>query len=145
MKTFLSLFFSFTFLSISSLNAQNHVAWEVSYDKSTSEIVVRANIDPTWHLYSINISEDLGPVPTLFSFPKLKGFKTCGKMKESAPIDAFDHNFGANIPFHEKKAEFRQKVKVKKRVKQLHFTVEYMVCDSEQCLPPTQITLNLTF
>lgn len=145
MKIFLNLFFTTIFLSINSLLAQNHVQWAVSFDKSTSEIVVHASIDPTWHLYSTQISEDLGPVPTLFKFPKLKGFKTCGKMKESVPIDAFDHNFGANIPYHEKKAEFRQKIKVKKRVKYIEFIVEYMVCDSEQCLPPTQITLNITF
>jgi thiol:disulfide interchange protein DsbD len=146
MKTNIKYFILLIFPFISySIGAQNHVQWEVAFDDKQSEIVIKANIDPTWHLYSIHANESLGPVPTLFTFSKTRGARYRGKIRETQAIDAFDPNFGANIPYHEKQAEFRQKVKVRKRVKELQFTVLYMVCDDEQCLPPIEITLNIKF
>ena len=123
--------------------AQNHVSWEAKFDPKTSEIVVYAKIDATWHLYSVNNPPDSGPVPTTFIFPKLKRFKTKGNVQEQKPVVAFDSNFGATVSYHEHAAEFRQKVKVKKH-KKIEFTVSYMVCDDAQCLPPTDVILVVT-
>lgn len=129
-------------MTISVLWSQNHVKWEAIFDAKSSEIVVYAKIDKSWHLYSTENSEDLGPVPTSFNFPKQKGLKVIGKIKEQQPIVAFDGNFGATLGYHENAAEFRQKVKIKKR-KAVQFTVSYMVCDDSQCLPPTEVTLTV--
>jgi thiol:disulfide interchange protein DsbD len=140
-----SFFLMLFFLSLSvfqNSNAQNHVVWEARFDRATSEIVITASIDKGWHLYSINNPEDLGPVPTHIAFDKMKGLKLIGKTIEQEPINAFDPNFGTNVAYHEKKVEFRQKVKIKK-LKQVRFKVFYMVCDDSQCLPPIEVALNV--
>ncbi len=124
------------------LSAQNHVKWETHFDAATSEIVVNAKIDAKWHLYSTDNAENLGPVPTYFAFPKQKGLKLQGKIKEQKPIMAFDPNFGATVGYHENWVEFRQKVKIKK-IKSIDFTVSYMVCDDAQCLPPIEVPLQV--
>ena len=138
--------FLFQFILVLFLPAktwsQNKVKWETKYDIKSSEIVIYAKIEKSWHLYSINNSVDLGPVPTQFYFPKQKGLKLQGKIQEQQPIVAFDSNFGATLGYHEMAAEFRQKVKLRK-VKNILFTVTYMVCDDSQCLPPTEVNLTL--
>jgi thiol:disulfide interchange protein DsbD len=135
--------FSFVLLFVNFNHAQNHVQWEARFDAKTSEIVVSAKIDPTWHLYSVNNAEDLGPVPTAFTFPKMRGFKIIGQVQEQKPTVAYDSNFGATVGYHEKFAEFRQKVKIRKH-KNIELTVFYMVCDDSQCLPPTEIKITVS-
>ena len=132
----------FSVLALQNSSAQNNVKWEARYDAKTSEIVISAKIDKSWHLYSINNAEDLGPVPTQFTFPKQKGLKLQGKTQEQPPKVAFDPNFGATVGYHENQVEFRQKVKIK-RLNTIQFTVAYMVCDDAQCLPPTEVTLTV--
>jgi len=118
------------------------VKWEARYEKNSSEIVVTAHIDKGWHLYSINNAEDLGPVPTAISLMKVRGLKIIGKTKEQEPVNAFDPNFGTHVAYHENRVEFRQKVKIRK-LKKLHLTVFYMVCDDSQCLPPIEVALTI--
>jgi hypothetical protein len=138
-----SLLFFITSFFFNKTIAQNHVTWEARFDAKTSEIVISAKIDRAWHLYSVNNAEDLGPVPTAFTFPKMRGFKLLGKVQEQEPKVAFDPNFGATVGYHEHAAEFRQKVKIK-RHKKITFSVFYMVCDDSQCLPPTEVQLQIT-
>lgn len=135
--------FSVFIISISTpVFAQSKVRWEARYDAKTSEIVISAKIEAGWHLYSTENKEDLGPVPTYFTFPKQRGLKLQGKIKEQAPIIAFDANFGATLGYHENYAEFRQKVRLRK-IKAMDFTVTYMVCDDAQCLPPIEVKLTV--
>jgi thiol:disulfide interchange protein DsbD len=142
-RIFLFTVLIFTSIFNQAALAQNHVKWEARFDSKTSEIVISAKIDHTWHLYSVNNAEDLGPVPTTFSFPKMRGLKLVGKMQEQAPVVDFDPNFGATVGYHENFAEFRQKVRIKK-LRKISFTVFYMVCDDSQCLPPTEVELQVT-
>lgn len=144
---FMNRIFLFSLIFLSSLPskialAQNHVKWEARFDEKTSEIVISAKIDLTWHLYSVNNAEDLGPVPTAFTFSKMRGFKLIGKVREQEPVVAFDPNFGATVGYHENFAEFRQKVKIRKH-KNITFSVFYMVCDDSQCLPPTEVQIQV--
>ena len=142
MLKFASALILFCFFHMGGAFAQNHVTWEVHFDTKTSEIVISAKIDYSWHLYSVDNAEDLGPVPTTFKFPKQRGLKLLGKTKEQKPVVAFDPNFGATVGYHENAVEFRQKVRVR-RLKSVDFTVFYMVCDDSQCLPPTEVSLSV--
>lgn len=115
--------------------AQNVVKWSSYYSKETSELVIVANIEEKWHLYSQYISPNAGPIATKFVFSKNKKVKIKGKPIEENVHAFYDENFGAHLAVFDEKAIFRQKTKVKQNT-ELKVTVTYMVCDDKRCLPP---------
>ncbi|QHI35506.1 Thiol:disulfide interchange protein DsbD [Kordia antarctica] len=120
------------------------VKWKASVNKLSDdeyEIVMKASIEDTWHLYSQRSYGDLGPYPTEFTFPNAgKTYDLVGKVKESPTKDVFDKVFQMDISFYEKEATFTQKIKLKdKKTKIINAEVVYMVCDDEKCLPPTGV------
>jgi hypothetical protein len=127
------------------LSAQviNPVNWSFQVRKISnveSELVFTATIDKGWHLYSQNIPEG-GPIPTSFNIEKGMGFFTDGKVTEPKAIEVFDKQFNMKVQYFSDRAEFRQKVKVMsaKPVDVKGF-VEFMCCDDEKCLPPTEVS-----
>jgi thiol:disulfide interchange protein len=120
------------------------VTWSTSVrtlDAGKLELVATAKIDAGWHVYSQFIGDD-GPIPTTFTLPTSKDLKTEGPVREPKPIKEFDKNFGMELAYFAKKADF---VITAKRINNAAFTysaeVEFMVCDDERCLPPDLVSL----
>ncbi len=129
-------------LAILSAKAQieNPVHWKFGFQKSGEKegyITATANIDKGWHVYSQFIEEG-GPIPTSFKFSPSGDYSLIGKITESPkPVTAFDPNFNMKIAWHEKQVVFKQKVSIKK-AGTVKGSVEFMVCNDRQCLPPTE-------
>ncbi|MBU0695144.1 MAG: disulfide bond formation protein DsbD, partial [Bacteroidetes bacterium] len=122
------------------------VKWSFS-SSSISEkeayVIFTVNIDKGWHVYSQNIGEG-GPVPTSFSFEKSKDYNLIGKPSESPKAEsAYDKNFGLQISWHEKQAVFKQKIRLNKSEVNVKGTLEFMVCNDKQCLPPEDIDFSI--
>ncbi len=121
------------------------VKWSTSTEKISDteyDLIVQALIDDSWHLYSQNVPED-GPIPTTFTFESNKNYELSGTVSEDKGKTIFDPVFGMQIKFFEKKAEFRQRIKlINQELSIVKGEVEFMVCDDERCLPPTYIDLN---
>ena len=120
------------------------VTWSTSVrtlDAGKLELVATAKIDAGWHVYSQFIGAD-GPIPTAFTLPASKDLKTEGPVREPKHIKEFDKNFGMELAYFAKKADF---VITAKRISNAAFTytaeVEFMVCDDERCLPPDYVSL----
>ena len=120
------------------------VTWSTSVrtlDAGKLELVATAKIDAGWHVYSQFIGAD-GPIPTAFTLPASKDLNTEGPVREPKPIKEFDKNFGMELAYFSKKADF---VIAAKRISNKAFTytaeVEFMVCDDERCLPPDYVSL----
>lgn len=128
------LFVVLLLFSFSSYS-QDVVKWSGSYLKESSEIIISAEIEKNWHLYSQYISPNAGPIATKFNFSKNKKVKVKGKVIEQNVHAYYDENFGAHLAVFDEKAIFRQKIKVKQNT-DLKVTVTYMVCDDKRCLPP---------
>lgn len=126
----------------SNLNAQTPVDWSVNYDATNSQVVMKAEIEEGWHIYSQYVNSAAGPIPTSFTFAPNKKVKIKGKTKEPKPIEEYDHNFEANLLFFENKVEFTQPVKVKENTV-YNLTITYMVCNEEMCLPPVDVPFEL--
>lgn len=126
----------------SHLNAQAPVDWSVNYDAATSQVVMKAEIEEGWHIYSQYVNSAAGPIPTSFTFLPNKKVKIIGKTQEPKPIEEYDHNFEANLLFFENKVEFQQPVKVKENTV-YNLTITYMVCNEEMCLPPVDVPFEL--
>jgi thiol:disulfide interchange protein DsbD len=98
-----------------------------------------ATIEPGWHLYAQEAGE--GPVPTSFKFSKNPLVVTTGRVKEDGKLHkAFDKNFDSELKYYENQVNFVQTVTVKgKAATKVKGSVEFMVCDDHQCLPPKEI------
>jgi thiol:disulfide interchange protein DsbD len=125
----------------SQAQIENPVKWSYSAQKTgknEANILIKADIQKGWHLYSQFI-EDGGPIPTSFTFSPSKDFKLEGKVSESPKaVTAFDPNFGMKIAWHETQVVFTQKIKTTSDKFTLKGVLEYMVCNNNKCLPPTE-------
>lgn len=123
------------------------VKWSFSSESISEKeayIVLTADIEDGWHVYSQYIAEG-GPIPTAINFNKSADYKLIGKTSEAPKaISAFDNNFGMQISWHEHKVTFKQKIGLKKPEVKIRGTLEFMVCNDKQCLPPEEIEFNVT-
>ena len=138
-------------LSFNALNAQilDPVKWTTAVEKisdSQYDLVATAKLDDKWHLYSQFIEGDDGPIATTFSFKdSLNTYQLIGKTREGKGHTLHDKVFEMVIKFFEKEAVFKQRINLltdKKLV--LNETVNFMVCDDANCLPPTDVDLTFT-
>lgn len=144
---YFSKVFLFLFFIGSVLNAQIHnpVSWKTSVEKiSESEfnLVISAEIDEGWHLYSQDVPEG-GPIPTSIVIKEEKDlFELIGKPAEGKGHEEFDNVFKMNIKYFDRHAEFKQKIRLLKNEPiNILGTLEFMVCDDRNCLPPTEVDL----
>lgn len=121
------------------------VKWSYSAKKTGAnqyELHMKAVIDDSWHVYAQDAGD--GPVPTSFKFDGNAGLQRIGKVKEvGKEKKMYDRNFQSVLKFYEKNVDFVQVVKVKPGTQSVKGTLEYMVCDNHQCLPPKDIDFEI--
>ena len=139
-KLILSFFVSF--LSVSAIaQSGTKVKWEFSSKKIADkkyEIKMVANIQPGWHLYSQNQSEDAIALPTTIKFSNNPLIVLSGKPQEVGRLyDQYEKATRSRSRFYSNKVEFIQTITLKNNVKTaVAGEIEFMVCDDKQCLPP---------
>lgn len=127
--------------------AQDPVNWSYETKKKSAgvyEVVITAELDQTWHLYSQNTGKG-GPLPTKIVFKANPLITKTGVVKEVGHLEKiYDKNFKTDVLYYSDKVQFVQTVKVKGNAKtNIAGTVEYMVCDDSRCLPPAKKTFDL--
>jgi len=123
------------------VRAQSPYTWSFSAKKiadKTFEIHCVAEVSPPWHTYS-QFTPDGGPLPTKFEFAKNPLYSLVGPAKENGKlVTKHEEVFDVDVKYFEGKVDFVQTVKMKGTAKtNLMGTVTFMVCNDEQCLPPT--------
>lgn len=127
------------------------------------ELIFKAGVEPTWHLYSQHIPEG-GPVRTSFVFynidhfepldknvkieevpswedPKKKDFRII--FDEEKGEEAFDKQFDMTLKFFGENTVFKQKFRWKSDKKsEIKGYLEFMCCDDKQCISPKQIDFS---
>jgi thiol:disulfide interchange protein DsbD len=107
-----------------------------------AEIVFSATIDPGWHVYSTDISDD-GPTSATFHADKLEGAELVGKLKPRGQVkEEFDEMFGTTLRFFENQGAFVQKIRFTKPKYDISCYLEYGACNDEMCMPPTTVEFN---
>src|SRR5687767_1382712 len=83
---------------------------------NASEIMVllRARIQPGWHIYSQNVKEG-GPIKTSFTFRPSKTYKLAGKTIEPTPKTKYEEGLKMKVGYFEKEVVFQQKIKLKSK------------------------------
>lgn len=140
MKKF--LIWSLFLLVTSMADAQNYVQWHFSFDDEASAFVAEAKIEEGWHLYSQELTNEFGPIPTEFSFKENQNLQLVGKTTEPEPIKEYDPNFDGELNFFKENARFVQEITIEETTV-LKGTVTYMVCNDEMCMPPIDVEFEI--
>ena len=103
-----------------------------------------ATIEGNWHLYAQDAGE--GPEPTTFAFTTNPLIIFDGKIKEVGKLEkSYDKNFNSVLKYYAQKVDFVQKIKVKTAIATVvKGTVNFMVCNDRQCLPPRDVPFTIT-
>ena len=127
----------------------NPVSWSTKVEKVNDleyDLIATAEIENNWHLYSQNIPEEgpYGrPIPTFFSFEESDSFELVGNVIEDEGHTVNDAVFQIKIKYFELNADFKQRIKVtSNKGLKINGTVEFMVCDDSNCLPPDEVDLE---
>jgi cytochrome c biogenesis protein CcdA len=136
-------------LSILGLHAQilEPVTWATQSEALGNDellLTFTATMDPGWSIYS-QFTSDEGPVPTSFFFDEADHYERIGQVAEKGKKkEGPDELFGGVIviKFPEGPVVFTQKIKVKEYGKPVTGYLEFMTCDDERCLPPTEIDFS---
>ncbi len=139
---FILILFAFT----SNAQILEPVKWSFSSNiisDKEAELIITAKIDKGWHVYSQFIEEG-GPIPTSFTFKSSPDYKLIGKVSESPKaITAMDKTFDMKISYHENQVTFKQKIRLNKPKTSVSGSLEFMVCNDERCLPPTEVEFKI--
>jgi DsbC/DsbD-like thiol-disulfide interchange protein len=149
MKHLFTLLSVLMITTLASAQSAKQVKWSFTSKKiaeKTYEIHMTASLNGNWHMYAQNVGVD-GPVPTTFTYTKNPLLSVDGKPKEIGKvIKKKEEVWGGVVNYYEKSVSFIQVVKVKGNIKtNIAGKVEFMVCDDQLCLPPSQVefTVNL--
>ncbi|MEI8074627.1 MAG: protein-disulfide reductase DsbD domain-containing protein [Bacteroidota bacterium] len=151
MKKILLSLFTIILAITSFAQPKDPVIWKYEAVKKSGnnyDVVITATIPKPWHLYSQNTAKG-GPIPTkitINSNPLIS--VSAGKAKEIGHQEkVLDKNFspkGVEVLFYSEQVQFVQSISLKGAVKtNITGTVEFMVCDDSQCLPPTKKSFDI--
>lgn len=114
--------------------AQNPVQWSTQARKTsdtTYDLVIRADIEPKWHLYALEMPEN-GPLPTEFGF---SGVNLIGELTHSDLKTDYDPIFETELDFFDLEAVFYQSVELEDvNAENIEVEVVYQACDDKLCI-----------
>jgi hypothetical protein len=132
------LFFSNSFAQI--LNPVKFNYSVVKKSASVYELHIKTSLDPKWHIYSVKNPEGGAQATSV----KLSEGTAVGTVKEVGKLHtSFDKEFKVNQSYFENQVDFVQTVKIKPGSKKIAGTLEYMVCNDHQCLPPKEVEFKV--
>lgn len=122
------------------------VKWSSSVVKvSDSEIdlIITANIENNWHLYS-QFTPEGGALPLVFTFKNQKGnYQLVGKAKEGKYKKSFNEIFEIEEYYFQNAAKFTQRIKIlNSKLKTVDVSVDGQACIDGKCV---QTEANLKF
>lgn len=132
-------------MAFSVFAQDNHpVSWKFSTEKVaplTYQIKLHASVKEPYHIYPQGVAGGMG-MPTEFLFDQNENVEFVGEMEEKGE----EQKDGEHLSYYSKGVTFTQTLKLKSEQKSaLTFTIKYMACTNQMCLPPSkkQFTLDL--
>ena len=142
-----TIFFSFC------LFAQNPIKWNISsisVEEGIYELIIKAELENKWHLYSQFLEENEGydplnsPFSTYITYELGSNFDTIGNTKEIGVETHYDPVWESEISFFSNKATFTQLIKLKNKDSSLlNGNINFMICNETQCLPPEDYSFSI--
>lgn len=142
------------FLLSTAAFAQFKVTTSWAFDASSKEVKVGDEIDlifkvkviNDWYIYSSDLAEDVGPVPTTVTFEANSSFEVIGDLIPVKPKKKYDDIWEADVTYFVKSGEFRQRVKILSKDLSIIGTLDFQTCTDVdgQCIPGEE-DFNLDF
>ncbi|HZV71320.1 MAG TPA: cytochrome c biogenesis protein CcdA [Saprospiraceae bacterium] len=137
-----------TFFSFAAVGQiYNPVKWNFDLKSAGNGeyiLTAKATIDKGWWVYSQHLESEDGPVATMVYFDEGPHFKLVGKNKESNNVHKiFDKIFEMNVSKFQDYYTIEQKIKVIDPSKPITGAINFMTCNDERCLPPTDAEFSL--
>jgi len=142
------LFFGIAFCGFS----QNPVEWKFSAKKIAEklyEIHLAAIVQNPWHIYS-QFTPEGGPIATSIQFNKNPLIEIEGTAKEIGKLQQkHEEVFGVDVKYFGGNIDFVQIIKIKGKGNpstprtNISGTIEYMICNDQECLPPKTVAFNV--
>ncbi len=101
------------------------------------DIILKATIDEGWHVYSVGFDPDCGPILMNVVLENNSTYKTIGTLRAINDKGKHDKTFDCDVRIFEKKAEFRQKIKIIKPDLVVKGAYDGQVCSDKEgkCIP----------
>tara|TARA_R110002050_G_scaffold149463_1_gene276000 strand:- start:27704 stop:30175 length:2472 start_codon:yes stop_codon:yes gene_type:complete len=119
------------------------VTWEskiVDLGDGVYELQATATIEEHWHLYSMELPRDDGPIATEYNILSPAGLAPIEKPTEKGDlIVEFDPNFDMDLNYYASTVTLSQKVKVEQKDLTITAEVYFMACDAHTCIPPEAV------
>jgi thiol:disulfide interchange protein DsbD len=132
---------------LAQVGSAKQVSWSFSSKKTADkqyEVRITATIAGNYHMYAQNAGVE-GPVPTKFTFTPNPILTLQGKpAEEGKKITKKEDAWDGQVHYYEKTVTFVQIVQGKAKAKtSLSGKVEFMVCNDELCLPPSEFSFKI--
>ncbi len=104
------------------------------------ELIFKVNIIDEWYLYSSDIDEDIGPIPTTVTFDESKSFEVIGDLVPVNAKEKFDKVWDADVTYFVGQGEFRQKIRVLSKDLEISGLLDFQTCTDVTglCIPGDQ-------
>ena len=136
----------FAFQSFSQILEPVKWSFDSKQNGTEVQLIFKATIEEHWHLYDTYLPEG-GPVATSINFADTTNFNFVGELqKNPAPTEEFDQTFQMDLRFYSSQVEFIQTIRLKTSAPtDVTGFVEFMCCNDETCLPPTEADFSFSF
>lgn len=139
--------FSFSMTTLAQSGSAKQVTWTYAAKKLADnkyEVQITAVIQGNYHLYAQQAGVE-GPMPTTISFSPNPLLTLDGKPSEQGKkITKMEEAWDGKVNFYEKTVTFVQIVNGKSKAKtSLNGKIEFMVCNDELCLPPSEVSFKI--
>ena len=137
------------FVANFSVSAQiyNPVKWKITLTPAGDgnyTFLAKCTIEDGWSVYSQYLANEDGPIATTVNFDEGSHYKLIGKNKESDNAKKiFDKVFEMEVVKFQHSYSIEQKIKVTDPSKPITGYVNFMTCNDERCLPPTDVEFEL--
>jgi thiol:disulfide interchange protein DsbD len=126
------------------------VKWNISLKSDQPcrpVLILKAEIQKGWHVYSLKKLLDDGPNPTVIKLENSADYALADSITESPVHEEMDKVFEVKVQFHENTAEFYVPIKILSKKDKITFkgTYEYQACDSARCIFPPAESFELTY
>ena len=123
------------------------VKWtiELRHDsKDQYTLIAQATIDEGWWVYSQHLGGQDGPIPTTINYDAGSHYKLEGANKESNNAKkGWDKFFEMELTKFTKHYSIEQKLRITDPSKPITGYLNFMTCNDERCLPPTDVEFEL--
>lgn len=126
----------------------NPVRWTFRANKINDaeyNLVFTASIQNGWCIFSQYLEEG-GAWPTSLNFDLSPDYELIDLTQESGKKkEGYDPMFGVNIIKYEGRMTLSQKVRIKESLQEISGYIEFMSCNTEGCLPFTNVDFAFSF